>query len=278
MKSVVRGNSLRLWRQSARVTLDRIGGPHALDPIVILVIAVWFAVITFIADIVRRENLATSIRLTALAGVISIVVLVLYLLVIRWLLRRSRQTSVHPLVMLAVFASAGLVRNISLNVAFSALDLPSTSDRVGGAVLSAVLIMSLATITISRTVDHRRQRETLLEERQRLVIAGTIFEERARATQSELVNQVHRELDPAIAKIREQFVALGPTTESEQAQDSATIAALVGTVSEIVRPMSTELGTKDSTTGREFESFDLRPSSRSRLLKVIDVPDSIRPA
>ena len=250
--------------------LDRIGGPRALSTPVIAVSALVMLSITLVLDILAHKG---SAGLWAVAGIGSMTITVVFLLIARATVLPVRPRPSRPVVALLVFAVGGAIKYLSMVALTARFGLPMNANRSAlTAAAMMVVFMSLTTLIVCRVEEHRTALQQLTEERRRLLALGATFEERVAESERALQEQVHAQLDPAIHEIEAML--------SDEISDEAgpAVDVLSHAVSEIVRPMSHRLGSAPSAASVAIEEAIYEPDDLHAAERHADIRDALHPA
>lgn len=252
--------------------LERIGGPLALSTPVIFVSTGVMLGITVLLDLLAGYGSPSS---WLIAGIGSVLVLIAFLFLARATLLPTQDRPSRPVIALLVFAAAGAVRYLSMNFFTQRLGLPQSANRsVLIAAAMMVAIMSLVTLIACRSQEHRVTLQQLTEERRRLLILGATFEERVAESERDLQEQIHAQLDPALAEIEALLGEDGPPDGHGETRDAVNV--LSNAVSQIVRPMSQSLGSAPSAASATIEEAIYVPDE-SHPVRRADIKHALHP-
>ncbi len=145
---------------------------------------------------------------------------------------------VTPWIVLSVYACAGLARGVILSsiCAWFNLTLPLVPPQISAPM--AVIVMSIAALTSRRSQQHRAKMIELAALRWRLQELNENFASMVRMSNSDMADRVRSFLEPAVSNIRDLLDRPGDTSSDHLSQ------AMVATVSDVVRPLVTELANR----------------------------------
>jgi len=187
----------------------------------------------------------------------------------RFLLPRLSRR-LRPWAVIGVYLLAGFTRGFLLTIATTALSVPFYPGIAPTPMLSSLLVMTLAVVSIGRFSEHRAQMNRLIQAEAQLIHMNENFEKWVTTSNDEMREQVRSYLDPAIERIQELL------DEKDSASPEALSNILAATVSDVVRPLAQSLSHADAS-----ETPVARESSSAQAFRVlsaqVDVPQSIRP-
>lgn len=220
--------ALASWQELAR----HLGDSNALGPVTLASFGLFFGLYAsldsaFCPDIMPRSFLG--------AGAFSIVAALALCMLARYYLLPKIPSPARVWVVLGVFAAAGITRNVVLGALCDALGIPLEPTSLATAALGAILVMSIAALTVGRLREHR-EAMTLLSARQAELLAmNDGFEASVAESHQELIDQVRGFLDPAVIELN------GLLDSADPASAEALTMVLTSTVTEIVRPLTDRL-------------------------------------
>jgi hypothetical protein len=257
--SVVARTVREVWRH--------LSSNYALSNTVIGAFVVVFGAKTVLTEVNSLEG--DPLQWLILGGGSLLVSVALCLGARRFLLPRL-SLEIRPLAVIGVYLLAGLARGLLLTFATTALNVPFYPGVAAAPMLSSLLVMTLAVVSIGRFSEHRAQMNRLIQAEAQLIHMNENFEKWVERSNDELREQVRGYLDPAIVRIQELLA------EKDSASPEALSSILAATVSDVVRPLAQSLShadLADAPIARESAS-----AQAFRVLSAqVDVPQSIRP-
>ena len=238
----------------------------AFDGYVIGLFAVASIWVTMVVDLARSDEPASA---WIIAGTISMLAGVGWLLLARTQISRIIALPAASAIVVGAYAVAGLIRNVTLDIACQALGIAPPANRVLISIFSTAVLLVFANFTASRRRDAQRLQSSLLIDRQKLIWLGASYDEKVLQAQRDLIRQLETELYPAIRRVLEK---LNPDKGSRAPEISND---LVTTVSNVVRPVCDRLSEStdtiieqlDSIAGRPFET--LKPQTRFSIRRAL---------
>ena len=254
----------RIFREVWR----HLGADYALSNTVIGAFVVVFGAKTVITEVHSLEG--DPLAWLILGGGTLLVSVALCLAARRFLLPRLSRRK-RPWAVIGVYLLAGFTRGLLLTFVTTALDVPFYPGILLSPMLSSLLVMTLALVSVGWFSHHRAQMNRLIQVEAQLIDINENFEKWVEQSNDELRAQVRDYLDPAIVRIHELLA------EKDSASPEALTNILAATVSDVVRPLAQSLSTPPTT---EISMVSERPSAQAfRIISAqIDVPRAIRPA
>ena len=254
----------RIFREVWR----HLGADYALSNTVIGAFVVVFGAKTVITEVHSLEG--DPLQWLVLGGGTLLVSVALCLAARRFLLPRLSRRK-RPWAVIGVYLLAGFTRGLLLTFVTTALDVPFYPGILLSPMLSSLLVMTLALVSVGWFSHHRAQMNRLIQAEAQLIDMNENFEKWVEQSNDELRAQVRDYLDPAIVRIHELLA------EKDSASPEALTNILAATVSDVVRPLAQSLSTPPTT---EISMVSERPSAQAfRIISAqIDVPRAIRPA
>ena len=258
----------------ARDTLQRIGGPSALETRVIASTAILLFVLPLVTALLRGDDAARWVAASAPAAAAMVLVGVAF----RMTVLPTRPRPARPVVALTAYVACGLARDLTFDASAEWAGV-SGQFRTGGVITLTITYMVLAALNSSHAGDARAAVGALRAERHRLDQLVATFDERVAQADREIAAYVHAELDPAIRDIEE--LLRRDTAADSSVGDEAQL--LTSTVSEIVRPMSHRLMDEsgewvdDRAAAPALATAPATSMVRGAVRRSVDVPATIRP-
>jgi hypothetical protein len=245
-----------------------LGESHALGPVPLTSFGLFFGLYASLAaafspGVMPRSFLA--------ACAFSIVAALTLCMLARYYLLPKVAPAARVWVVLGVFAAAGITRNVLLGLLCDALGMPVEQTSLATAAVSAMIVMSIATLTGGRLLEHRVAMTRLSERQAELLAMNNGFEDSVAEAHRELIDQVHGYLDPAVIELN------GLLDAAEPASAEALTMVLTSTVTEIVRPLTDRLNAPPVPS---TASAPLTPHAvvLFRLAKAqVNAPEAIQP-
>ncbi|MFM9134599.1 MAG: sensor histidine kinase [bacterium] len=220
----------------ARDVIDRIGGPYAVTPLGLIIIALPSILPNIVYDSAVNGGSPTLWAMVGLAGTClgGLVYLGLGALLLPRRPRRPR-----PLVALAVFAAAGVVRGVTiggLSVLYGLAARPEWAFRIVGAAILGMCWFSLAAIIVDAWTRHRQAIDALQERRQTAAALLAAAEERIRQVREKVRDTLFTQVT-AIAALLAAAIRDG----NDPALVRGVATRMHDTVADVVRPLSHEV-------------------------------------
>ncbi len=246
-----------------------LGDPHALGPVALTSFGLFFGLYASLASAFSPGVMPRSFLG---AGAFSIVAALALCMLARYYLLPKVAPAARVWVVLGVFAAAGITRNVVLGLLCDTLGIPLEQTSLATAALSAIIVMSIATLTGGRLYEHRVAMTRLSERQAELLAMNDAFDDSVAEAHQELIDQVHGYLDPAVIELN------GMLDAAEPASAEALTMVLTSTVTEIVRPLTDRLNVspvppvaRSPLTPRVVVLF--------RLVKAqVNAPEAIQPS
>lgn len=212
--------------------VGRLGGRHAFDGYVWVLLLIASAWVTLIIDFGR---LGTNLEAWAVAGTVASLVALGWLALCRLLWLRLDSHSRRGWFVAAAYFSVGLVRNGALTVVCLALGLAPQGERIIVSGLATLVLLALANQTAARRIASRAIEHDLLRERQKLIWLSASYDEKVTQAQKLLHQQIASDVFPALR------TAVQKLDEDDSAEAADLANYLTDTVNNIVRPLSEKL-------------------------------------
>jgi signal transduction histidine kinase len=233
-------------RPTAKRLFQQVGSRYALsNPVLLLFLIPAFGV-GIIFDQTRSDSTFEYRLISATIGYIATIV---PLLIARIFLPNKPRPS-RPALLMVVFASAGLIRGLTL-LEFSILSGQFQEGeilyRLVGGPLFTLISLILNAIVVSNYARHKEALSLLAAERLRLQVRSAGVLARVQQQQEELSEKVESLIRPAIRKIQETLAS---------ASSAAVIGSLRDAADEVVRPLSREVA-----EGQDDLNFENEPAA-----------------
>jgi glucose-6-phosphate-specific signal transduction histidine kinase len=253
-------------RDTLKASWSKLPNPSAFDNYVVGLFAVASIWVTMVVDLSRSEEPASA---WIIAGTISMLSGIGWLLLARSQISRIIDLPYASAIVVGVYAIAGLIRNLTLDISCQVLGIAPPANRVLISFFSTAVLLVFANFTASRRRDAQQLQNSLLIDRQKLIWLGASYDEKVLQAQRELIRQLETELYPAIRNVLEKLTPDKSSRAPEISND------LVTTVSNVVRPICDRLSDStdtiieqlDSIAGRPFEA--LKPQARFSIRRAL---------
>jgi signal transduction histidine kinase len=181
-----------------------------------------------------------------------------------------------PWVVVGIYLAAGLARSLILAGLLSTFGVTLILLPPRVTTFAAFVVMMLATITGNRCIEHQAKMAELADLQRQLAALNEGFTDRVRESNADLTAQVRRYLDPAVQNIHDLLDRPGDASADVVAN------AMVTAVSEVVRPLTQDLGgSRTESTGTDPTGIETtqRPSGDTFLIRNtrVEVARAIRP-
>ena len=220
----------------ARDFIDRIGGPYAVTPLGLMIIALPSILPNIVYDSAVNGG---SPLLWAIVGITGTCLGGLAYLGLGAVLLPRRPRPPRPLVALAVFAVAGVVRGVTigaLSVAYGLATDPQWAFRIVGAAVLGMCWFALAAIIVDAWSRHRNTIQQLEERRSTAAAMLAAAEERIRSVREKVRDTLLSQVTAIAALL---------TSAVRQGNDPVLVRTVAtrmhDTVADVVRPLSHEV-------------------------------------
>jgi len=241
----------------------------ALGPGVLSTFIVAFALLVSLSAALSKATPAAAVVVSI---AISTGVAVGICLLARRFLLPKVSARATPWVVLGVYALAGLSRSLILAglCAVFGLNIILLPPRV--TTCAAILLMLLAAVTCNRVWEHRTKMAELAALKDELKELKESFGESVVKSNTEMTTEVRRYLDPAVRNLHDLLDRPGDTSGDTIA------AAMVGVVSEVVRPLMTADLVRSAALDAPVKAREREPVENFRVRNTrVDVTRAIRP-
>ncbi len=244
-----------------------LGSENALSNAVIGAFAVVFGAKTVLTQVDSAGG--DPLESLLLGGGSLFISVALCLAARRFLLPRSHRR-LRPWAVVGVYLLAGFASGLLLRIATTALNVPLNPGIAPAPMLSSLLVMTLAVVSIGRFSEQRAQMNRLIQAEAQQIHMNENVEKWVTSSNNETREQVRSYLDPAIERIQELL------DEKDTASPEALSNILATTVSDVVRPLV------QSPSHADASQTPVAPESPSAqafraLSAQVNVPQSIRP-
>ncbi len=220
----------------ARDFIDRIGGPYAVTPLGLMIIALPSILPNIVYDSAVNGG---SPLLWAIVGITGTCLGGLAYLGLGAVLLPRRPRPSRPLVALAVFAVTGVVRGVTigaLSVAYGLATDPQWAFRIVGAAVLGMCWFSLAAIIVDAWSRHRQAIGALQERQANAAMLLAAAEERIRTVRAKVHDTLLAQVT-AIASLLASAIRHG----NDPALVRGVALRMHDAVSDVVRPLSHEV-------------------------------------
>ncbi len=265
-------NLLAQIKNSAQVTLEKIGSKYALSFPVAFISYFWASFISAGFDSVR---FGTNPALWLLASTIAHTILILIAIPIRLTLLPYKDRPSKPLVTLLVFAAFALTRSFLIGELAVYFNLAPTQEygyRQIAGLMSITVGLSLTTVMVYSFANRQEALQQLIFERSQLEDfqsqAENLFNER----QAEIQEIIDQSIKPSLTEIRK---SLSNSKEIDQNLALSTSNQISELINDRLRPISESLhqpGTilKAQTAGKPKLALRLRRASTVQVNNLIN--------
>jgi len=235
---------------------------------------------TYMYDVVAHQ---ASVSGWLVLGLVPSLLVIAALVALTKGLRATWWTTPHPVVAVAVYFAAGIIRG-AVALALSTLwgeQFQGTVllAREVGALPRVIASALIVTVAMSGTCvlaferrRHERERSQLESRRIQLLVLSATMAERVAQARRELIAQTQAQLGPAMDRVRGQLLQLSQGDPG----GAAIVDELASVVTTLVRPMSHSLG--DPETSPVVVALSTpAPNERLRVNEPIDIVTALSP-
>ena len=235
---------------------------------------------TFMYDVVAHQ---ASVFGWLVLGLVPSLLVIAALVAFTKAVRPTGWTTPHPVVAVAVYFVAGLIRGAVADALsmlwdeqFQGTALLAREVGVVPRVIASALIVTVAMsgtcVLAFERRRHKRERSQLESRRIQLLVLSATMAERVAQARRELIAQTQEQLGPAMDRVRGRLLQLSQGDPG----GTAIVDELASVVTTLVRPMSHSLG--DPETSPVVAALSTpAPNERLRINEPIDIVTALSP-